>query len=718
MKKLHLIIILLLNCFYSLFAQIVITDNQFADAIKKQCPACIDYKNQLLSPAIFLKKLDVRTSEIHNLSGLEGFINLDTFDCSFNPLRQLPDKLPMGLKMLTCTNDSLIQLPPILPPMLKILDCSFNNLTKLPDLLVSLEKLKCMNNALEALPRQMPNLTYLNCSNNKIKEIENNVSRNLDTLDCSNNVLKTIKAVSQNLKYFNCRLNQLTVAPLLPYYTTYFDCSNNKITMVEGFSDSLKVFMCSDNLITELPELPKGLRILACNNNLIFHISRLPLSLKKLDCRGNLFTKTPKLPFNLDELLCSNNSNLGCFTNLPDSVKTDTTLSICPRTIYEKVQIPANRVVKDHLVNLVPYRKKDKWGYATFEGDVIIEPLFDSIQLFKTRNECKMPFAVVNIGNKKGLLDDMGDYVLDPEYDDIQCSEKWGFIAKKEKTGNWFYLSPDGLLVEDFANDINPNNPEISENIGKAKMEDDAILKNIQPRIFYTGQKASFSKRIKISDSYWQMTDTIMPSKYDSLVFTTPYMDTIFAKIDTNWGVINTKQEIIHPFLYDNIVKQIYPYQQKDTLLNKLTRYSFVKAHKNKQGWGIVSSKDSVTIPFMFDSLDVAYLPSFVKPNDSLTQQKLFFKVQNQQNQWGIMDFNSKWVHFCQFSKIESDNKNGFALYDNDKLGFYNPRTGLTIEPRYKLIRFKTKGLLEVITDKGKLGYIDDFGNEFFEDQY
>ena len=52
------------------------------------------------------------------------------------------------------------------------------------------------------------------------------------------------------------------------------------------------------------------------------------------------------------------------------------------------------------------------------------------------------------------------------------------------------------------------------------------------------------------------------------------------------------------------------------------------------------------------------------------------------------------------------------------KVGFYNPRTGLTIPPLYKRIRFKMKGILEVVTEKGKLGYIDDFGNEFFNDQY
>jgi hypothetical protein len=718
MNKLHSTIIVFFCSFYALFAQTIILDDQFANAIKKQCPTCIDYQKKLLIPAAFLRKLDVRASNIHSLLGIEGFRNLDTLDCSYNPLGFLPNNMPMGLKVLRCTNDSLVQMPELLPPLLKNLDCSANNLTKLPGLPVFLARLKCSNNLLDSFPNYTPHLLNLDCSNNKLKEIDISFSKSLMSLNCSNNTLNKIKDLPQTLEYLNCSFNELPRAPFLPYKVAYLNCSNNKITGFEGLSDSLRTFICNNNAITELPELPRVLVNLTCNNNQLFTISNLPTSLKKLDCRANFFTKAPKLPFNLQELRCSDNPNMECFTNIPDLMRADTVLPICPQIVYEKVEIIESKRVTDRTISLVPYRKKGKWGYATFEGNVVIAPQFDSVQFFKTREECNMPLAIVMVDSAKGLLDNTGDFVLKPEYSDIQCSERWGFVVLKDTASNWYYLMQDGSLVEDTLKSVTIPKTGFSRSIGKAKMTEDEAAKNIRPSIFYQANKASFSKRVKVTESYWSMSDTIAPSKFDSLVFTSPYTDTLFAKNDTAWGAINTKQEIVVPFLYDNIAKQIYSYRLKDSTLKKWNKYSLVMAHKKDMGWGIVSIKDTASIPFMFDSLDIAILPNFVKPSDTITEQKLYIKVKNEQNLWGIMDMNSQWILYCQFPEIVSDKLYGFKLIKDDKVGFFNPRTNVTIQPIYKSIKVITKGVLEVITINNKLGYIDDFGNEYFEDEF
>ncbi len=655
MNKPWIAIILIFWKTHTLFAQTIIRDSQFANAIKKECPNCIDDNKQLLMPTTsLLRKLNVDSSGIKDLSGIEAFINLDTLACRFNPLKVLPNNLPKGLKVLYCANDSLTQLG-ALPPMLKFLDCSKNDLTLLTDLPVL-----------------------------------------LTSLDCSSNNLKTVSLLPKNL--------------------TYLNCSNNKITTFETLSQSLQIFICDHNSITELPVLSQELQTLICNNNRISNISNLPNVLKKLDCRANQLTKAPKLPFNLEEFLCRGNPQIKCLTNMPDLVQVDTILPICPQTIYERVEITDNKTVKYHTINLVPYRKKSKWGYATFEGNVVIPPQYDYVQFFKSRNECKTPLAIVTVEKLKGLIDNIGDFVLKPEYEDIQCSDYWGFIVLKNQNSNWFYLTKDGFLIEDTLKVISALKTGQIRNIGQALMVEEASDKEIKPYIFYQNQAVSFSKYNKIANNLWRMTDTIPPSKYDSLVFTTPYTDILFAKKGNEWGVINTKQELLIPFSYDNIVKQFYNYSLKDS--TNRVNLSLVKANKKGLGWGIISTKDLGTIPFIFDSIDIIRLPDFVRPSDTVTQQKLFFKVKNEQNQWGIMDIYSKWLVFCQYAKIESDKKNGFKLYKDDKVGFYNPRTNVTIQPIYKSIRVMTKGVLEVITVKDKLGYIDDFGNEYFEDEF
>jgi hypothetical protein len=214
------------------------------------------------------------------------------------------------------------------------------------------------------------------------------------------------------------------------------------------------------------------------------------------------------------------------------------------------------------------------------------------------------------------------------------------------------------------------------------------------------------------------MTDTIQPLYYDSLAFTSPYTDTLFARKDSLWGLINVKQDTVVAFRYQNIKKQLYNFTVKDSVSNKRIKQSLTTAYKKDAGWGIVLGKDSIIVPFIFDTLDIAILPHEIRPSDTITQQKIFMKVKNEQNLWGIMNMNSDWLLDCQYANIESDEKNGFRLFnDENKVGFFNPRTGLTITPLYKSIKFITKGVFEILSFKDKKGFIDDFGNEYFFDE-
>ena len=141
-----------------------IPDVNFARVIRSTCPSCLDACNNLLPPAKQLKYLYIGGANITDLTGIEGFTNLETLSCSNNKLSQLPE-LPKNLTFLECRNNQLTKLPN-LPVTLSTLYCSYNSLTELPPLPNALQSLSCDNNNLRKLPSLPSKLTSLFCNQN------------------------------------------------------------------------------------------------------------------------------------------------------------------------------------------------------------------------------------------------------------------------------------------------------------------------------------------------------------------------------------------------------------------------------------------------------------------------------------------------------------------------------------------------------------------------
>lgn len=141
-----------------------IPDVNFARVIRSTCPSCLDACNNLLPPAKQLKYLYIGGANITDLTGIEGFTNLETLSCSNNKLSQLPE-LPKNLTFLECRNNQLTKLP-TLPVTLSTLYCSYNSLTELPPLPNALQSLSCDNNNLRKLPSLPSKLTSLFCNQN------------------------------------------------------------------------------------------------------------------------------------------------------------------------------------------------------------------------------------------------------------------------------------------------------------------------------------------------------------------------------------------------------------------------------------------------------------------------------------------------------------------------------------------------------------------------
>jgi len=126
--------------------------------------------------------LEMQSRNITDLTGIEAFINLNTFDCSFNYFGSIDVSGMAGLVYLDCSESMLTSLDVTQNPLLEHLDCSDY---EIPYLDVShnpyLRYLNCHNNL----------LTNLNLSNNTLLEVLWVQENQLSSLDISTNTLLT-----------------------------------------------------------------------------------------------------------------------------------------------------------------------------------------------------------------------------------------------------------------------------------------------------------------------------------------------------------------------------------------------------------------------------------------------------------------------------------------------------------------------------------------------
>jgi Leucine-rich repeat (LRR) protein len=233
--------------------------------------------------------LNVASSYITDMTGIEDFSSLRGLECSYNNLDTLNLLSNDELEVLVAHNSHINNLKLGDKPALYQLGFSHNDLTSLDlSLVPSLEYFDCSHNALESLNLDnCSNLEWLDFSYNHIETIDLTYNINLWRIECDENELELINVDTQELlSHLICRSNNIS----------FLDVSSNP---------NLEELYCQYNEIDTLllGEKP-NLRELECNNN---HISNLDLesaeSLTILYCEHNQLT----------QLNLINNSNLEDF---------------------------------------------------------------------------------------------------------------------------------------------------------------------------------------------------------------------------------------------------------------------------------------------------------------------------------------------------------------------------------------------------------------------
>lgn len=84
-------------------------------------------------------------------------------------------------------------------------------------------------------------------------------------------------------------------------------------------------------------------------------------------------------------------------------------------------------------------RRGGKWGYIDATGKIVIDTIFDEIDYFEDG------VAIFRIDDKEGIIDNRGNYVVKPLYDDLRLfSEDLACVKSDDK---WGYIDHSGKYV-------------------------------------------------------------------------------------------------------------------------------------------------------------------------------------------------------------------------------------------------------------------------------
>lgn len=271
------------------------------------------------SEALAVTNLDVSSSSISDLTGIESFLNLTNLNCSQNNLTTLNlnaltnlTVLNAGSNLISILNiSSLVNLTTLNVDSNLLTSFDFSGLTNLMSLncvgnlnltsmnvsgLVNLQELFCNANNLSFLGLNgLINLVNLKCDKNLISSLDVSDLVSLQVLDCSTNQLSSLNLTGlTQLTQLNCSQNQIAVLDLAGLTNlTFVRCYDNLLTMLDvSFTPGVTELNCNSNQLTTIDVSGlNNLATLSCINNQLttLNINNLP-NLLSLACENNQLT--------------------------------------------------------------------------------------------------------------------------------------------------------------------------------------------------------------------------------------------------------------------------------------------------------------------------------------------------------------------------------------------------------------------------------------------
>ncbi|WP_185965908.1 T9SS type A sorting domain-containing protein [Flavobacterium sp. ZT3R18] len=308
-----------------------------------------------------LTSLNVSSSSIADLTGIQDFVALESLDCQENNLTILDLSKNGKLTDVNCSTNQLTSFINTSNLNLTHLNCDSNQLnslvvskyTVLTNLFFNYNKITVIDVSSNTL------LEKLECYSNLLTELNITNNTSLIELSCGKNQLTSLNT-SKNLAlaYLSCSYNQISSLNLYKNTALYgLGCSNNKLSTLDISANvALTGIFCHVNELTSL-DLSRNsvLLLLKCNNNKLLSINFKNGKNSSIDT-NNLpnFKNNPNLKcIQVDDAAYSNNN----WSTLKDATATYntvcTTLGI-EESIFDKIAIYPNPTKGElHIDNIV-----------------------------------------------------------------------------------------------------------------------------------------------------------------------------------------------------------------------------------------------------------------------------------------------------------------------------------------------------------------------------
>jgi hypothetical protein len=323
-----------------------------------------------------------------------------------------------------------------------------------------------------------------------------------------------------------------------------------------------------------------------------------------------------------------------------------------------------NKLITISDVQLIPYRKKDKWGFCTPDKKIVIECIYDNINFFDNNG-----LSRVEIGNKAGFINTNGDIVIPITHlylylDNFHSGFARFKVHKPLLKFDWGYYNTSGQIV-------------LNSQYRKVGYFDDGVT------FFYD------KFRFGLMDSNGNI---ITPPKYynvGSLIHEKKYFyDNLILLKDESGQIVylnrNGKVEI----------------ELSPDLISRNFSEGLARAkRRNNKGWGFINKQGSIIIPTIYEAAtDFCEGFAAVKRNDK----------------WGFINIKGEQIVDFIYQDVARFSAGLFseglaAVKSNNKWGFINHEGQVKIDFVYDNTGSFSEGLCEVQINK-KWGYINKYG--------
>ncbi len=323
-------------------------------------------------------------------------------------------------------------------------------------------------------------------------------------------------------------------------------------------------------------------------------------------------------------------------------------------------------------MSLIPYRKGDKWGYATVDKEIVIRPQFNEAGWFSEG------MAAVKIGKKFGYINRTGKVVIPARYT-VAKSFRKGYMPNKTKVGgDSIIFAGASLTASGYEICINkkgirmPQCPAISES---------SVAQNSIPV-----ESVTRTKTYNVPNS-----NGLFDRIVDDYTIEGNTENYYIAIKNNHYGVFNSKFETIVPFQYDSIK------------INRRGKTPFLEVNQNGR-YGVVLTNGTMSIQ-----------PENTRLSNITANNGVEYMIVQKDGKTYLRDMNNKEMIKNGYNDIVYDNFGGFIITGDNNLRGYYFMDDKTIEPKYKDIHLVDgTRFLQIKTSTGKTGYISSDGNEYF----